>query len=233
VLSLGEHRATWCTSMFNPILVSVLGLLVQTPVKAPEGPVSKLYTLDSFQVVERGDVSSLDCKCGRHETIHVATSDLERSHPVLGVYACPICLEELRAARSPSDKVAVWFKQNRLALTPDQHIFLPCTFARLVDSTDKTIMRPRRFVYAKFHGVALSDADKILTTCGEAECVNPYHMMLAASPATKVTPEMREDVRTWVARKIRNKTIQELLKSKYNRDLSLRTITNIKKSVLA
>jgi hypothetical protein len=58
-------------------------------------------------------------------------------------------------------------------------------------------------------------------------------MMLTASPATKVTPEMREDVKTWVARKVRNKTIQELLKTKYNRSLSLRTITNIKKSVLA
>jgi hypothetical protein len=58
-------------------------------------------------------------------------------------------------------------------------------------------------------------------------------MMVAASPATKVTPEMREDVRTWISRKIKNKTIQQLLKTKYNRDLSLRTITNIKKSVLA
>lgn len=219
--------------MFNPVLVSVLGLLVQTPVDPPKGMVSKSYTLDSFRVEEYGSVASLTCKCGRHEAIHVAASDLERAHPVLGVYACPICLEELRAARSPSDKVGVWFKQNRLALTPDQHIYLPCSFARLVDSTDKTIMRPRRFVYAKFYNVTLSDADKILTTCGETECVNPYHMMLAASPATKVTPEMREDVKTWVARKIRNKTIQELLKTKYNKNLSLRTITNIKKSVLA
>ena len=219
--------------MPNPVLVSVLGLLVQTPVDTPNGLVSKLYTLDSFRVEEYGDVSSLTCKCGRHKAIYVATSDLQRAHPVLGLYACPICLEELRAARSPSDKVAVWFRQNRLALNPNQHIYLPCSFARLVDSTDKTIMRPRRFVYAKFYNVTLSDADKILTTCGETECVNPYHMMLAASPATIVTPEMREDVKTWVARKIRNKTIQELLRTKYNKDLSLRTITNIKKSVLA
>jgi hypothetical protein len=219
--------------MFNPVLVSILGLLVQTAVEPAKGPVSRVYTLDSFRVEERGDASTLTCKCGRHEEILIATQDLERAHPVAGLYACPICLEELRAARSASDKVAVWFKQNRLALTPDQHVYLPCSFARLVDATDKTIMRPRRFVYTKFHNVVLSEKDKIMTTCGDAECVNPHHMMVAASPATKVTPEMREDVKTWISKNLKTRVIKQLLHAKYNKDLSIRTITNIKKSVLA
>ncbi len=233
MLSLGELPVTGCTSMVDPVLISVFGLLVQTPAKPPTHSISRVYTLDSFEVDEYQDISVLTCKCARHEPILVATRDLERAHRVCGLYACPICVAELKAARSPSDKVAVWFKQNRHTLTADQHVYLPCSFARLVDATDKTIMRPRRFVFAKFHNVLLSERDKILTTCGDTECVNPYHMMLAASPATKVTPEMREDVKTWISRKIKNKTIQQLLKTKYDRDLSLRTITNIKKSVLA
>ncbi len=232
MLSSGELRVTLYAAMVDPVLISVFGLLVQTPALPPTKSISRVYTLDSFEVDEYQDTSVLTCKCARHEPILIATQDLERAHRVAGLYACPICLEELRGARSPSDKVAVWFKQNRHTLTPDQHVYLPCSFARLVDATDKTIMRPRRFVFSKYHDVMLSERDKILTTCGDTECVNPYHMMLAASPATKVTPEMREDVKTWISKRIKNKTIQQMLKTKYNRDLSLRTITNIKKSVL-
>lgn len=215
----------------NPALISVFGLLSQTSVTKPNGPISNRYSLDSFFVEERGDAATLVCKCGRSQPFHLAVVDLERAHRVQGLYACPLCLEELKQARSPSDKVAVWFRQNRPCLTPDQHIYLPCSFARLIDATEKTVMRPRRFVFAKFNNLTLSDKDKILTTCGDAECVNPHHMMLAASPATKVTPAIREDVKTWIARHISRRRIQELVETKYNRKLSLRTITNIKNSV--
>lgn len=233
MLRLGEHQSIWYCPVIDPTLVSVLGLLVQTLPDDPQGPVSRSYALDSFRVDEYATTSVLTCKCGRHPSLLIANKDLAKAHPVAGLYACPICLEELRNARSPSDKVAVWFRQNRLSLSAEQHVYLPCSFARLVDSTDKTIMRPRRFVYAKYHNTVLSEKDKILTTCGDAECLNPLHMMLAASPAAKVTPAMREDVKTWISNKATSQMIQNLLLKKYNRKFSIRTITNIKKSVLA
>lgn len=233
MLWLGELQAHTKHAMIDPVLVSILGLLVQTPVEPSDTPVSRVYTLDSFRVEEHGATSKLICKCGRYHALLVATTDLEKAHPVAGLYACPLCLEELRQARSPSDKIAVWFRQNKYAITPDQHVHLPCTFARLVDATDKTIMRPRRFVYAKFNNVTLSEKDKILTTCGDPDCVNPHHMLRAASPATKVTPAMLADVKTWISKRATNQMIQNLLAEKYNRKFSMRTITNIKKSALA
>lgn len=214
-------------------LISIFGLLDQTAADLPEGPVLKSYSLDSFHVDETNDTATLVCKCGRSEPLYVTVADLARAHRVQGLYACALCLEELRQARSPSDKVAVWFRQNRPNLSPNNHIYLPCSFARLVDATEKTIMRPRRFVYAKFHNVTLSDKDKILTTCGDTECVNPHHMMLASSPATKVTPAVREDVKVWIAKHIPRSQIQSMIETKYNLKVSLRTITNIKNSALA
>lgn len=214
-------------------LISIFGLLSQTQPNAPKGPVSNSYSLDSFYVEEIAGVATLRCKCNRSAPLCVIVDDLRKAHRVQGLYACALCLGELREARSPSDKVAVWFRQNRPSLSADKHVYLPCTFARLIDGTEKTIMRPRRFVYAKFNNVSLSDKDKILTTCGDAECVNPLHMMLAASPATKVTPAMREDVKTWIAKHIPRTQIQAMIENKYNRRVSLRTITNIKNSVPA
>jgi hypothetical protein len=57
-------------------------------------------------------------------------------------------------------------------------------------------------------------------------------MMLAASPATKVTPEMKEDVQLWLSKNIKCSLIRQMLEVKYKRSLSLRTITNLKKSLL-
>jgi len=43
---------------------------------------------------------------------------------------------------------------------------------------------------------------------------------------------MKEDVYSWIRKKISNRSIQELLREKYQKSISLRTITNLKKSEL-
>ena len=214
-------------------LVTVFGLLEPTPVEAPDPLVQKIYTLDSFAVSVHGEVASLSCRCARTEPYLLAAADLERIHPASGLYACSVCLEEIRSARTPSDRIAVWFAQNRSSIVKDQHLYLPKSFQRLVDTEEGVIMRPRRFVYAKFFDLALKQCDKVLNTCGDPHCVNPYHMMLASSPATKMTPDMRKDVHTWLTRNVAPRVIQQMLEIKYSRSFSLRTITNLKKSLLA
>jgi hypothetical protein len=217
----------------SPIdLISVFGLLEPRPLQNYNQTVQRSYTLDSFVVECHGGVSKLTCKCRRTEPYALATEDLSRCHPPGGLYACWLCLNELKNARTPSDRIGVWFAQNRPSITNDQHLHLPKAFTRLVNTEDNVIMRPRRFVYAKFYNVALSQRNKVLCTCGDTICVNPYHMMLAASPATKVTPEMKKDVHLWLTKNIKCSLIREMLQTKYNKSLSLRTITNLKKSLL-
>ena len=231
MLACHEHQSTLYPFM-NPLdLVTVFGLLEPTPVKALGPVVQKTYTLDSFVVSDYGESASLTCKCCRSEPYLLASADLERIHPALGLFACTLCLNELRNARTPSDKIAVWFLQNRPSIAKDQHLYLPNSFQRLVDTEEGVIMRPRRFVYAKFFNVVLQQRDKVLNTCGDPQCVNPYHMMLAASTAAKMTPDMKKDVQSWFINKVTPRTIQQLLEIKYNRSFSLRTITNLKKSL--
>lgn len=232
MLSFGELQSTPYQFM-NPLdLVTVFGLLEPTPVKPLRPVVQRTYTLDSFIVHDDGDTAALNCKCCRSEPYLLASADLGRIHPALGLFACSICLNELRNARTPSDKIAVWFLQNRPSIAKDQHLYLPNTFQRLVDTEEGVIMRPRRFVYAKFFNVVLQQRDKVLNTCGDPQCVNPYHMMIAASTAAKMTPDMKKDVHSWFTNKVNPRTIQQLLEIKYNRSFSLRTITNLKKSLL-
>ena len=214
-------------------LVAVFGLLEPAPIEAPDPVVQKTYTLDSFAVSIHEGVVSFECACKRSEPYLLAVADLDRIHPPSGHYACALCLNELRNARTTAERVAVWFLQNRPSIAKDQHLYLPETFKRLIDAEEGVIMRPRRFVYAKFHNVALTQRDKVLSTCGDPHCVNPYHMMLAASSATKMTPDMKKDVQTWHSNQVSPRVIQQLLEIKYSRSFSLRTITNLKKSLPA
>jgi hypothetical protein len=214
-------------------LAAVFGLLESDPIPKPTGATKTQYILDSLTVEEKTDGCVYTCKCQRSLPLYLSLKDSKRIRPPLGIFACSICLNELRNARGSSDQVAVWFAQNRLALTDNQHFYLPKPLQRLVDRTEGVIMRPRRFVYAKFYGVSLNKSDKILTTCGDVNCVNPYHLMIATSPATKITPQMKEDVRLWLAKSTNSKVIRELLQTKYNLSISLKTITNLKKSLLA
>lgn len=234
MLSLCDIQITSDQYVLNQTLISVFGLVVQTPVTTPipdTDPINT-YLMGSYRVRDYGTLSTLDCSCGRAPTEVVVSEDLSRAHPVAGRYCCSLCQEEDRNAKSPSDRVAVWLAQNRPLLNPDDHLLLPRDFKRLVDR-DGTIMRPKRFIYAKFYETTLSVKDKIMTTCNCENCVNPYHMMRTQSPATKVTPQMKEDVRSWLNKNMSNKTIQQLIEIKYSCSLSLRTITNLKKSVLA
>ena len=212
-------------------LVAVFGLLEPRPVPEIQPLCGKLYNLDSFTVRICGEAAQLTCKCGRYDSFYLHVSDLERSHSSIGLYACPLCLNELRNARSHSDKVAVWLTQNRPTITKDQHLYLPKCFSRLVDTKSKVIMRPMRFVYTSFFNTQLSTKDKVLRTCSDSDCVNPYHLMVTASTATKLTPDMKQDVLLWLAKKIKPQTIQQLLEAKYSRSLSARTITNLRKSL--
>jgi hypothetical protein len=233
VLSFCDQHVNPDHIVTNPVLVSVFGLVVQTPLTAqkPDGDPENTYKLDAYTVEDFGSYARLTCSCGRSDPEWVATEDLARSHRVSGRFACPTCIQEDRDARSPSDQVSAWLAQNRIRVNAQDHLFLPKQFQRLVDR-DGTIMRPRRFVFSKFYDIELATRDKVLPTCGCEDCVNPYHMMRTLSPATKVTPQMKEDVRLWLTKKFSNKTIQLLLEAKYNCQLSLRTITNLKKSVL-
>jgi len=214
-------------------LIAIFGLLHSKLVSIPEDTPVETTTLDHFEIQTFTDTCTFRCKCGRTDQFALLKSDLEKIRPVAGTFACPICVEELKAARSASAKVHAWFNQNRTQLNPEAHVYLPTVVARLVDLSDSTIMRPRRFVYSKFYNVELRQKDKILNTCGDPDCLNPYHMMRAASPAAKVTPAMREDVLLWMQQRLHPRTIKELLHKKYQVTVSLRTITNIRKSVLA
>lgn len=214
-------------------LVAIFGLLEPKILKEFNEKPVKTYALGQFKVEEGLEAARFICNCGRSKPYILAVEDLGKIYPASGSFSCSVCAEENKLATSPSDKIAAWLSQNRIYITTEQHLHLPKEFQRLFDKENSKTMRPRRFIYTKFYGVTLGKQQKILCTCGDESCFNPYHMMVAASAATKVTPDMKKDVQLWFSKNVSPRVVQQMLKIKYNHSLSLKTITNLKKSLPA
>jgi hypothetical protein len=214
-------------------LIALFGLLEPKILTEFNDEELEVTHLGSFYVRSGHHAVELTCNCGRSKPYVLDKHDFTKIHPASGSFACEICVDENKNATSTSDKISVWFNQNKKNISKESHLHFPGLNQRLLDKEDKKIMRPRRFVYTKFFDVTLGKHQKILCACGDESCINPYHMMVAASAAAKVTPDMKKDVQLWFSKNVSPRVVQEMLKIKYNHSVSLKTITNLKKSLPA
>lgn len=211
------------------LLTAYLGILEPTTVEPPEGSPEGRRELGNFELAVFGQRGVLDCACGRHEPIPVALEDLEKASPVQGLLACPLCVHESRSARSRTQMVEAWIRRRRKAINKIQHLYLPESLERFAEKGQ--LLRPRRYVYQVFFNVKLKSDDHVLSTCDDQFCLNPYHMMLGKSPARKVSPQMKLDIQQWSNNNASTQTILGLLKIKYGKSFSARTVQLIKKEL--
>lgn len=212
----------------------MFGLLDAEPLPIPTGTPDRVEKLDYLHIERHGGVVVASCQCRRTPPVALKEADYNRRCRLASAFACPVCTSELKNAQggSSSDKFQAWVLQHKYAIDPVEHLYASVLPKRLVDSADGTLMRPRRFIYARFHGVDLETKDKVLMKCGDANCLNPHHMHLAASPAKKVSSEMHLDVLKWAKNKMTNKTIQELLQIRHGQNISVRTISALRNKPL-
>ena len=216
--------------MCNSVLLLMFGLLDAETVPMPDGPPNSLEQLDYLQIAHYDATVVASCQCRRSAPVALLRSDFDRRCRLATAFACPVCTSELKqgSSASASDRFQYWLMQHKFVIDRTEHLYASVLPKRLVDMVDGTLMRPRRFIYAKFHGVDLTTKDKVLMKCGDANCLNPHHMHLAASPAKKISSEMHIDILKWAQRKMTNKAIQELLEIHHGRNISVRTISKLR-----
>jgi hypothetical protein len=209
------------------LLTRYLGILEPTLVELPEGATEERRELGNFEVAVCGETAVLHCYCGRLDPLPVSLQDLDHASPVQGLLACPACVEESLNAKSRTQMVESWIRRRRNAIDPNQHLYLPEKLQRL--AAEGKIMRPKRYVYQVFFNIELKSDDHVLSTCNDKSCLNPYHLIIGKSPARKMSPSMKEDVLQWLAKNVSTQTIITLLKTKYGKVFSERTIQLLKK----
>jgi len=220
--------------MCNSVLLLMFGLLDAEQVSIPDDPPDSTEQLDYLSIEHHGETVVAACQCRRTPPVALLAKDFERRCQLASSFACPVCTAELKnaASSSASDRFQAWMLQHKYVIDPGEHLYASVLPKRLVDSTDGTLMRPRRFIYARFFGVDLETKDKVLMKCGDANCLNPYHMHLATSPAKKVSFDMHLDVLRWAKRKMTNRAIQELIEMRHGQSISVRTISALRNKPL-
>ena len=212
-------------------LFTVFGLLDPTEPPKPRGASQRAFRLDSFYVDEYRGVFSCACACGRSEPLLVASDDFRKINRLNHLYACPVCIQEFKSAKTMKDKLEVWLRQNKREIEADQHLHLPKHTEILFDASSGTTIRTRRAVFQAFFEDELASKQFVMTKCNDEFCINPYHLMICKSPAGKITPEMKHDVVVWSSTLgWSNLKIQHQIQLKYGRSVSKRSISNIKRS---
>jgi|31_taG_2_1085359.scaffolds.fasta_scaffold01943_7 hypothetical protein len=212
-------------------LFTVFGLLEPTPPKSPRGEVQKTFKLDSLRVSEYRNVLACECACGRSEAILLAPQDYKKITRLNQLYACPLCIQEFKDAKTTKEKLEVWLTQNKREIEAQQHLYLPKHTKILFDTRSGTTIRTKRAVYQAFFEKPLAADHFVLSKCNDEFCINPYHLMLSRSPAGKITPEMKSDVVLWSSTLgWSTLKIQHQIQQKYGRSVSKRSISSIKRS---
>lgn len=216
--------------MCDSVLLLMFGLLDAKTAPIPQGTPDSIEQLDYLRIAHHGDTVVASCQCRRTPPVALSAADFGRRCRLATAFACPVCTSELKqgSSASASDRFQYWLMQHKYVIDRREHLYASVLPKRLVDMVDGTLMRPRRFIYAKFHGVDLTSKDKVLMKCGDANCLNPHHMHLAASPAKKVSSEMHFDILRWAQHSMTNKAIQELLEIHHGRNISVRTISALR-----
>lgn len=214
-------------------LVSIFGLIRPAPLDLSASLICKKYKLDYFLVTEYKNNVVLRCQCGRSESLELHPDDLQRAYRVHGLYACPVCLAELRNTKTTGDRFRVWLKQHSLLIAEGRHIHAPTHITKVFNHTSDKNQRVKRFIFSEYYSAELTSEDKILTKCEDPCCVNPLHLQCAASPATKLTPEIISEIFKCTQKKVSNLTIQQLILMRHKRSLSIRTILKVKKELSA
>lgn len=188
-------------------------------------------TLDSLRYIKTETHVALKCSCDRQTQPYLIKNSLfDRIFPTQGRFACEFCLTEQREAKTIKDHLKLILRQNKNKIEENAHLVLDFSTDKVYDPVKKQMVRIKRVIYELYNDVELRTDQKVLVTCGNKNCVSPKHLLVAASPAVKVTPEMKIDIQTWALSKMSNNAIQKLISHKYQRSISLRTIINVKKS---
>lgn len=212
-------------------LFTVFGLLEPTPPKKPRGEPLKTFKLDSLHVSEYRQVLSCRCACSRSEPILLAPQDFKKITRLNQLYACPLCIQEFKDAKTTKEKLEVWLRQNKPEIESKRHLYLPKHTKILFDTSSGTTIRTKRAVYQAFFEAPLAPDHFVLSKCNDEFCINPYHLMVARSPAGKITPEMKHDVILWSSTLGWSVLqIQNQIKLKYGRSVSKRSISSIRRS---
>lgn len=174
-------------------------------------------------------VAVWSCLCGRSDPLVVPQKDMKKVRlPNDLIRACEVCRQEFEFARGKTAHLMAWIERHRFVLDKKEHLYLPADLGYCRDRDNERSTRTKRFVYEIFWKKKLKATNFVRSTCSGSNCINPYHLCIAESPAAKITKSVRFYIQKLAVQGISAKTTQRLLHDQLSLELSLRVIQLIR-----
>jgi len=216
----------------NVRAASLMGLLEPALPDPPTGKPIGTFTRGHWEVQTYERAVLWRCLCGRSEPLLLLPKDATKVRlPLDGLHCCEVCRAELESARTKYQRLRAWINQHRACLKEESCLEFPDVYDQEQPPNQDKYSRTRRFVFEQFWKKTVPSGHYVRLKCSNANCINPYHLCLTRSPATKLTPEATRLVQVLVQRGVSTATIQALLREQLSIELSMRSIQRTKKEL--
>lgn len=211
---------------------ALLGLLEPSLPEPPSGDSLRTDRRGHWSVEHFATAVRWSCLCGRSEPILLLPEDSARVRlPLDGIHSCEVCRTELFAARTKTQRLSAWINQHRACLKENSCLEFPDLDLDCKTPVRERLSRRRRFVYEQFWKKTLRSDTYVHLRCQNDLCINPYHLCLTKSPATKLTEEARKLIVALASKGISTCTIQTVLQEQHSIKLSARSIQRTIKGI--
>ena len=189
----------------------------------PSGAPHHTEVVGNWKVEHFDEAVSWTCLCRRSEPFLMRPKDVFNVTLPLGVAACEVCRAELTSANSRWKRIDAWLERSRFTLEE----------GRCLERDDMPKPNPRllRRVYERFWKKSVGPTDCVKSVCSNPNCINPYHLCLVKTPASRLTKESEEFLRQILLAGATTDTALQLLREKHYTELSKRSIQRIRKDL--
>jgi len=189
----------------------------------PSGAPNNTEVVGNWKVEHFDEAVIWTCLCRRSEPFLMRSKDVSNVTLPLGVAACEVCRAELTSANSRWKRIDAWLERSRFTLEE----------GRCLERDDMPKPNPRllRRVYERFWKKSVGPTDCVKSVCSNPNCINPYHLCLVKTPASRLTKESEEFLRQILLAGATTDTALQLLREKHYTELSKRSIQRIRKDL--
>ena len=215
--------------------MALLGLLEPPIPDEPSGAPHTVNRVGNWDVSHFSDAVKWQCRCDRSPPILLRPQDSERVLlPYDGVHACEVCRDQIKSARTKSQRFAAWIEQHRAVLDPSACLEFPFKTEAPSTPTRQRYSRTRKFIFEQFWKKTVGPDHYVHLRCKNELCINPYHLCLTKLPNptfAKLSPKGRRLIQILDQRGLSTTAIRVLLREKLSIELSERSIARIRRDL--
>ncbi len=228
-----SHQIPTLTTLMNhrQRLLALLGILRIGSTPPPlKGTPTHVEQCGHWEVEHLVDGARWTCLCGRSRPIELTSEEQEAVRlPKDGEHSCDVCRKQRQDARTKYSRLRAWVNQHRNTLSKEACAVLPKDISNVSTPAREIFGRYRREVFEEFWRQTVPSGTCVHLKCQNEFCINPHHLWLTKTPASKLPDKVRIEAEALASIGISTRGILAVLHERHSIKLSLKSVQRIVK----